>query len=321
MDPRLALPLAALAAVATALAVDLGAARLDAPRGFTRPWRRALAAGLLAALLLLGVFQPLAVPAEVAAIEASALRAWDLFFLHALLAVVLVAWGLLAYAGEARPGRVPPAVVSPPPTEPSPPPPTEAAGEAPPPQLGHGLVRRLVRAFRLEAAGWAAEVGLGLAAGVVIWASVLALVTSVFYAVEKAGGGALLPDEAPGLVAALAAQPVWLRVAGSLSAGFFEEVFFRGFLQPRVGIVLSTLLFALAHWSYGEPTMLLGVTLLSLAYAVLARWRGSVWAAVAAHAAFDAVQLLVVIPLALEAQQAVDGLPAALAALGGVALW
>ncbi|HEY4588628.1 MAG TPA: CPBP family intramembrane glutamic endopeptidase, partial [Thermoanaerobaculia bacterium] len=85
----------------------------------------------------------------------------------------------------------------------------------------------------------------------------------------------------------------------SLSAGVVEEGFFRGFLQPRVGIVMSTCLFVLAHFSYGQPFMLIGITLLSLIYAYLVRWRQTIWPAIAAHALFDGVQLLVVVPAAL----------------------
>jgi membrane protease YdiL (CAAX protease family) len=94
-----------------------------------------------------------------------------------------------------------------------------------------------------------------------------------------------------------------LRVLLSLSAGAVEETFFRGFLQPRAGILLSTCFFALAHLSYEQPFMLFGVTLLSLLFALLVRWRQSILAAIAAHAAFDAVQLLIVVPWALKMLQ------------------
>jgi membrane protease YdiL (CAAX protease family) len=56
----------------------------------------------------------------------------------------------------------------------------------------------------------------------------------------------------------------------------------------------------MAHLSYDQPFMLVGVSLLSLLFAFIVRWRQSVWAAVAAHTVFDAVQLLVVIPFALK---------------------
>ncbi len=46
--------------------------------------------------------------------------------------------------------------------------------------------------------------------------------------------------------------------------------------------------------------MLVGVTLLSLLYGGLVRWRQTIWPAVVAHFLFDAIQLLVVIPAVLE---------------------
>ena len=104
----------------------------------------------------------------------------------------------------------------------------------------------------------------------------------------------------------IGALPFPARAAIALSAGLVEEVFFRAFLQPRVGVFLSTALFALAHLGYGQPFMLVGVTLLSLLYAELMRRRGSIWAPVAAHAIFDLVQLLVVVPLVACALEHLD---------------
>src|SRR4029079_2741654 len=95
--------------------------------------------------------------------------------------------------------------------------------------------------------------------------------------------------------------PIPARAAVALSAGVIEEIFFRGFLQPRGGILFSTGLFAFAHLGYGQPFMLVGVTLLSLLYGELLRRRGNVWAPIAAHAVFDLVQLLVVVPLVARA--------------------
>jgi membrane protease YdiL (CAAX protease family) len=109
----------------------------------------------------------------------------------------------------------------------------------------------------------------------------------------------------------IAGLPLLLRLAVSVSAGAVEEGFFRGFLQPRVGVFLSTLFFALAHLSYEQPLMLVGITLLSLLFAALVRWRQNVLAAAAAHFAFDAIQLLVVIPFALRLLEEGGGLPIA----------
>ena len=107
--------------------------------------------------------------------------------------------------------------------------------------------------------------------------------------------------------------PASLRVGLSLAAGVSEEIFFRGLLQPRLGIVLSTVLFVLGHMVYGAPLMLVGIAVLSLIYGVLARLRGNVVSAIAAHAVFDAIQLLVVIPATLDA---LDSMPEAVAVEG-----
>jgi membrane protease YdiL (CAAX protease family) len=109
------------------------------------------------------------------------------------------------------------------------------------------------------------------------------------------GGERALPQPSA-IVPWIAALPILVRVMVSLSAGFVEEIFFRGFLQPRIGIALSTAFFVLAHVSYGQPIMLVGITLLSLIFAALVRWRQTIWPAIAAHALFDGVQLLIIIP-------------------------
>jgi membrane protease YdiL (CAAX protease family) len=113
------------------------------------------------------------------------------------------------------------------------------------------------------------------------------------------GGEDAVPQQPPAMVPFIAGLPIVVRILISLSAGVVEETFFRGFLQPRVGIVLSTAFFALAHLSYGQPFMLIGITLLSLIYALLVKWRQNVWPAIAAHVFFDAIQLLVIVPSVL----------------------
>jgi membrane protease YdiL (CAAX protease family) len=144
------------------------------------------------------------------------------------------------------------------------------------------------------------ELGLGLVAGIGAWLLVIGFLLLLGTLLWSLGGEEMLPTEPPAVIPWIAALPVGLRIALSLSAGVVEETFFRGFLQPRVGIMLSTLLFVLAHASYEEPLMLVGVTLLSIIYALLVRWRQNIWPAIVAHALFDALQLLVVIPTALE---------------------
>ena len=292
---RLALPMAA--GVAAALVVDHRVAAVEAPPGFAAPWRRAAASALLAGIFYLGVFASLGAIGIELELDLAGTRWWELFTLHGLLVAVLVAWGLLAYAGSPRRPPEPAAgsadAEPPAGTGPSPPP---AEGAALPIPAGRGLAGCLARAFRLESPRPLREIALGLGAGVAIWGAVLSALVVVSWAILSFGGEDLLPRDPPGLITFLVDQPAWVRLAAALSAGLVEETFFRGFLQPRVGLPLSTLLFVLAHFAYGQPFMLIGVALLSVIYGLLARHRGDVWAAATAHAVFDAVQLLVVVP-------------------------
>jgi len=164
-----------------------------------------------------------------------------------------------------------------------------------PPTLGRQFAAQL--GFRAPSP--LAEIGFGLVAGFAIWFAVLAAMFLFAVVVASLGGERFLPKQAPAMIPWIAGLPIAIRVLLSLSAGFVEETFFRGLLQPRVGIAFSTACFVLAHAAYGSPFLLVGVTLLSLIYAFLVRWRQNLWPAIAAHALFDGVQLLVVIPAAL----------------------
>jgi membrane protease YdiL (CAAX protease family) len=109
------------------------------------------------------------------------------------------------------------------------------------------------------------------------------------------------PAEVPQLVRAIVELPLLVRVALVCSAGFFEEIFFRSFLQSRGGLVLSTVLFTASHASYGMPLMLVGVFAVSVVLGIAFRKRGDVVPCIVAHAVFDAIQLFVVLPAVVAA--------------------
>lgn len=144
------------------------------------------------------------------------------------------------------------------------------------------------------------EIGIGLVAGVAGWLGVIAVLLLVALVVYLVGGEDALPTDPPPIITWVVALPIGVRLALSLSAGVVEEMFFRGFLQPRIGLAVSSMLFVLAHLSYDQPFLLIGVALLSVLFAVLVQWRQSIWAAMTAHAVFDAIQLLFVIPNAIK---------------------
>jgi membrane protease YdiL (CAAX protease family) len=230
--------------------------------------RQGFSLALLWVVLWVGVFMPLGALGLDNEIDVTMLSFPQLFLLHGLLILCVVVWYVCGYV--AIPGH------------------QIRSGESWQAQLGF-------RALSIRR-----EIGLGLVAGVGAWLAVLTALVSIGMAIWWLGGEGLLPKEPPALIPWMAALPIGFKLLLSLSAGVVEETFFRGFLQPRFGIAASTALFVLAHASYEQPLMLVGITILSLIYGALAKWRQNIWPAIAAHFLFDAIQLLVVIPTALD---------------------
>ncbi|RPH57753.1 CPBP family intramembrane metalloprotease [bacterium] len=290
------------------------AARGFLPPGFREPWRRSLAFLLVAGILLVGVFAPLGMLGMDVEPDLSRLTTLRLFQLHMMFVTVLALWFLLGFAvarraeiwtpapepalpeGETVPAEgVPSAAEGVPGGEPLP---SEIPPPAPPP-APLSLGRQFLAQFGFLAPSVRREIGLGVLLGTGAWVVVLVTILAVALLIVAMGGEEVLPKQPPALIPWIAGLPLAIRALISLSAGVVEETFFRGFLQPRIGIPLSTAFFVLAHFSYGQPFMLVGITLLSLIYAFLVRWRRNIWAAIAAHTLFDAVQLLIVVPSAL----------------------
>ncbi len=291
------------------------------PPGFRRPWRRAAASALVFFILWFGIFAPLGeIGLAEPKLDLSSISTPRLFLLHGMLAVVVLGWMVLGFAAVPRQARAPAAAPAPAPAPapetpdlsamppapempelsavqppaPSPAPASETPGRSPRPSFG----RQLAIQLGLVAPDVSREVLIGLLLGICAWAVVLLALLAAALVIYAIGGEKALPKPSA-IVPWIASLPVLVRLMVSLSAGFVEEIFFRGFLQPRIGIALSSGFFVLAHLSYGQPFMLLGITLLSLIYAFLVRWRQTIWPAIAAHALFDGVQLLVIIPMAM----------------------
>lgn len=83
-------------------------------------------------------------------------------------------------------------------------------------------------------------------------------------------------------------------LALSILAGLCEELFFRGFLQPLIGIILTALAFVLLH--FGPRLRQPGIVILvyfvvSLFFSVLYGVTNSLWSVIIAHALYDAIVL------------------------------
>jgi len=159
--------------------------------------------------------------------------------------------------------------------------------------------RPLARFLHVRAERPWTQLRIGVAAGLGGWLITMITMATVgtLLGVRDEATAAVGEGEIPELVRAIVGLSFGERLMLVLSAGIFEELFFRSFLQSRGGLALSTLLFTASHASYGMPLMLVGVFAVSLVIGAVFRRHDDVVPCIVAHGVFDAVQLFVVLPM------------------------
>lgn len=85
-------------------------------------------------------------------------------------------------------------------------------------------------------------------------------------------------------------SPVGALTVG-LAAGIGEELLFRGALQPRFGLFLTTLLFTFAHAQYSLSPALIGIFVVGLGLGIV-RNRANTTASILVHAGFNFLQVI-----------------------------
>ncbi|HTR02487.1 MAG TPA: CPBP family intramembrane glutamic endopeptidase [Thermoanaerobaculia bacterium] len=236
--------------------------------GFEEPGRRAVAMGLLAGVLLLTVAIPFAGGLAGAQPETKELSLVSVFAVHGMLLFFLACYYALS-------GRDSIAEF------------LRLRSDAPATELGRGVV--------IGIAGWLLTIVTAM-----ILVGAWYLVAQRFRPDGGTGaGGAISPT-----IVWLVSRPLWVRLLIVVSAMVVEELFFRSFLQPRVGAVAATLMFTAAHGAYGQPLMLVGILVISTVLSVTFARSRSVLPCMAAHGVFDAIQMFVVIPWYLSQVQA-----------------
>ena len=128
---------------------------------------------------------------------------------------------------------------------------------------------------------------------------VLLIVIGLWYVLRRHGVPAPGREVSPTIVW-LVAQPLAVRILIVVSAMIVEELFFRAFLQPRVGAIAATLMFTAAHGAYGQPLVLVGILVISTVLSITFAIYRNVLPCIVAHGVFDSIQMFVIIPLALK---------------------
>ena len=147
------------------------------------------------------------------------------------------------------------------------------------PRRGNG--EAVLTGFAVGVGGWIFTISIALIIGLILVSS-----------------GVMPKNTQPSpMIGWMAALPLWKKCTIVLSAMTIEEAFFRGWLQKRIGVIASTILFALAHSGLGQPFLLIGVALISLVIGFTFYRTKNLIPGIIAHGIFDAVQLFVIIPV------------------------
>jgi membrane protease YdiL (CAAX protease family) len=153
---------------------------------------------------------------------------------------------------------------------------------------GHGTtIARLISARPMTARTLAVDVLLGLL--------LLALLIGAQYGIERLTGPGDTTLVRRMLVNRVELIPLWLALAAS--AGFVEELVFRGYFQrqfgawlgsPWLGVIAQALLFGVTH-GYQGGLLILRICLLGLLFGAAALLRRSLIPGMIAHAATDII--------------------------------
>lgn len=156
----------------------------------------------------------------------------------------------------------------------------------------------LSRFFNLQTDKLGEQLVIGGIVGVGGWALTILIALTIALILTAFG---LMPDDlqpSP-MIPWMAGLVWWKKALIVFSAMTVEELFFRGWLQARVGLLASTIVFAISHAGYGQPFMLIGVTIVSLVIGLTFYYTRRLLPCIIAHGVFDAIQIFIIIPLAL----------------------
>lgn len=147
--------------------------------------------------------------------------------------------------------------------------------------------RRPLSSIGLVRPTWAA---LAVGAGITVALLLLAIGAGLVLKVTET------PTGDKGQAALVMALPFWLQMFLSLSAGFTEEVLFRGYAIERMteltgrrwlGAIVPVFVFGAAHAPFWGVLHALAAGIIGLLLTLVYLWRRNLWTNIAAHALFD----------------------------------
>jgi hypothetical protein len=128
------------------------------------------------------------------------------------------------------------------------------------------------------------------------WAVVnsAAILVSIFVALFILGYVSLLLgfNDQEKIAEKVGGLPFPILIFAALVAPISEELFFRGLLTPRIGVVFSSLAFGLSHLAYGSTVEVAGTVVVGIILGFAFRMSKSVTPCILAHMAYNSLAVL-----------------------------
>ena len=86
-------------------------------------------------------------------------------------------------------------------------------------------------------------------------------------------------------------EPRFTLILAFTLAPIGEELLFRGYLQKRIGILLSSIIFAFLHYGYGSYSEILAAFAVSIVLGLNVRDKKSIYPAILAHALWNLLSI------------------------------
>jgi len=101
-------------------------------------------------------------------------------------------------------------------------------------------------------------------------------------------------DDEEKIVEKVSSLPWYILLFAILLAPISEELFFRAFLVPRIGILFSSVAFGLVHVAYGSMMEILGATLIGIILALIFKLSRSITPCLLIHIIYNLISILAI---------------------------
>lgn len=119
--------------------------------------------------------------------------------------------------------------------------------------------------------------------------ALVAALSALFAAMVLLG----IPNDSGNVQELIRGLPPFVPLLAVLIAPFTEELFFRGLLVPKVGVIPAAVIFGAFHFTYGSNVEIIGAMIVGIIFGYLYKGSGSLVPPIAVHFCYNLISIFV----------------------------